>query len=340
MRRSSRRSCTQLTVGLVAVGLLATACSSSSSSSTSSPVSTTSSPASSAAATGSSGSTAAASGNQIVVGGLQDGNYAGIDTGFQARIARFNAAGGVAGRTIKFVGVLNDGDNPSTDLSNAQTLVLKDHVFAVAPVASEVLSAASATLFTQNTTPYLGWGDNPAFCGNDYGFPIAGCEASAQYQSNANYMQALAAIGLQAKGLKAAVIGTDNASGKNGILGVAAVVAKSGSTVTYAQASIPQNGTTDYTPYVQALMAGNPAIILLVVNFNTTIGLTAALRQAGYKGAIWNPDAYVPGLLAAQPQLSQVLDGSLVVAQFPPAEDKTAAVAQMESDGCLYLKGK
>lgn len=332
MRRSSRRSSTQLTVGLVALGLLAAACSSSSSSSAGSPASTTGSAVSSTAATGSSGSAAAASGNQIVVGGLQDGNYAGIDTGFQARVARFNAAGGVDGRTIKFLGVLNDGDNPTTDLSNAQTLVLKDHVFAVAPISSEVLSAGSTTLFTQNTTPYLGWGDTPALCGNDYGFPIAGCEASAQYQSNANYKQAVSAIGLQAKGLKAAVIGTNNAGGKNGTLGVAAVVAKSGSTVTYAQASIPQSGTTDYTPYVQALMAGNPSIILMVVNFNTTIGLTAALRQAGYKGAIWNPDAYVPGLLTSQPQLAQVLDGSLVVAQFPPAEDKTPAVTQLQSD--------
>jgi ABC-type branched-subunit amino acid transport system substrate-binding protein len=267
-----------------------------------------------------------------VVGGLQDGNYAGIDTGFRARVARFNAAGGVGGRKIQFVGVLNDGDSPTTDLSNAQTLVLKDHVFAVAPVSSEVLSPASATLFAQNTTPYIGWGNGPAWCGTELGFPIAGCEASAQYQSNANYLQALKAIGATAEGMKAAVIGTNNAGGKIGTEGVAGVVAKSGSDVTYAQASIPQNGTTDYTPYVQALMAGNPGIVLLVTNFNTTIGLTAALRQAGYKGAIWNPDAYVPGLLTSQPQLAQVLDGSLVVAEFPPAEDKTAAVQQMESD--------
>jgi branched-chain amino acid transport system substrate-binding protein len=267
-----------------------------------------------------------------VVGGLQDGNYAGIDTGFRARVARFNAAGGVGGRKIQFVGVLNDGDSPTTDLSNAQTLVLKDHVFAVAPVSSEVLNPASATLFAQNTTPYIGWGNGPAWCGTELGFPIAGCEASTQYQSNANYLQALEAIGATAKDTKAAVIGTNNAGGKIGTEGVAGVVAKSGSDVVYAQASIPQSGTTDYTPYVQALMAGDPGIVLLVTNFNTTVGLTAALRQAGYKGAIWNPDAYVPGLLTSQPQLAQVLDGSLVVAEFPPAEDKTAAVQQMESD--------
>jgi ABC-type branched-subunit amino acid transport system substrate-binding protein len=266
------------------------------------------------------------------VGGLQDGNYAGIDTGFKARITRFNNQGGVAGRKIQFVGELNDADNPTTDLSNAQTLVLKDHVFAVAPVASEVLGSAGATLFAQNSTPYIGWGTGPAFCGTDWGFPVAGCEASTQYQSNANYIQAVSAVGKSAKGLKAAVIGTNNAGGKAGTEGVAAVVAKSGSVVTYAQASIPQDGTTDYTPYVQAIMAGNPGIVLLVVNFTTSVGITAALRQAGYTGAIWNPDAYVPGLLTSQPQLAEALNGSLVVAQFPPAEGKTAAVQQIQSD--------
>src|ERR1700732_1158242 len=116
MRRWSVRS----TVGLAAVALLAAGRGSGgTTSSRKPPTSSTSSP---AAATG--GST----GNAIVVGGLQDGNFAGIDTGFKARIARLNSQGGVGGRTIKFIGVLNDGNNLSTDLSNAQTLALKDHV--------------------------------------------------------------------------------------------------------------------------------------------------------------------------------------------------------------------
>jgi ABC-type branched-subunit amino acid transport system substrate-binding protein len=267
-----------------------------------------------------------------VVGGLQDGNYAGIDTGFQARITRFNAQGGVDGRKIQFVGVLNDGDNPATDLSNAQTLVLKDHVFAVAPIASEVLGTPATTLFEQNSTPYIGWGITPSFCGNNWGFPVSGCEASEQYQSDANYLEAVAAIGKSAKGLKVAVIGTDNAGGKSGAEAVGAVVSKVGSDVVYDQAPVPQDGTTDYTPYVQAIMAGNPDMVMLVTSFTASAGLSAALRQAGYKGALWNPTAYVPGLFASQPQLAQALSGSLVVAQFPPAEDSTAATQQMESD--------
>jgi len=267
-----------------------------------------------------------------VVGGLQDGNYKGIDTGFQARIARFNKQGGIDGRKIQFVGVLSDGDSLTTDQSNAQTLVLKDHVFAVAPVADQVLSPSATQLFAQNSTPYIGWGLSPAFCGNNWGFPVAGCESSAQYQNVWGFTQAAQAIGRTVKGLKVAVIGTDNSGGKAGTEGIAALNKIEGAQVVYGQASVPQDGTTDYTPFVQAIMAGNPDMVELVVTFSSAIGLTAALRQAGYKGAIWNPTAYVPGLFAAQPQLAQAVNGSLVVANFPPAEDGSSAALQVESD--------
>jgi ABC-type branched-subunit amino acid transport system substrate-binding protein len=267
-----------------------------------------------------------------VVGGLQDGNFAGIDTGFKARIARFNNQGGVDGRKIKFVGVLNDGDSLTTDLSNAQTLVLKDHVFAVAPIGDEVLNPSSTQLFAQNSTPYVGWGIEPAFCNSNWGFPVSGCEASASWQNTSGYTQAARAMGMSPKGLKVAVIGTDNAGGKAGLEGIVGSIKKAGADVVYGQATVPQAGATDYTPYVQAVLAGNPALIQLVLNFTSATGMTAALRQAGYKGALWNPTAYVPGLFAAQPTLAQALTGSLVVANFPAAEDNSAATRQVEAD--------
>jgi ABC-type branched-subunit amino acid transport system substrate-binding protein len=319
-----RRFSFQLTASLAAVALATVACGSSGSSTSSSTKPATSSTSSAPAGASTSGA--------IVVGGLQDGNYKGIDTGFQARVARFNKQGGIDGRKIQFVGVLNDGDSLTTDQSNAQTLVLKDHVFAVAPVADQVLSPSATQLFAQNSTPYIGWGLSPAFCGNNWGFPVAGCESSAQYQNVWGFTQAAQAIGKTVKGLKVAVIGTDNSGGKAGTEGIAALNKIEGAQVVYGQASVPQDGTTDYTPFVQAIMAGNPDMVELVVTFSSAIGLTAALRQAGYKGAIWNPTAYVPGLFAAQPQLAQAVNGSLVVANFPPAEDASPAALQVESD--------
>ena len=314
-----RRSTFHVTVGLVAVALLAAACGGNGTK----------------PATGSASSAPAVgktSGNAILVGGLQDGNFKGIDTGFQARIARFNKQGGIDGRKIQFVGVLNDGNSLTADLSNAQTLVLKDHVFAVAPIADQVLSPSAVQLFAQNSTPYIGYGLSPAFCNNNWGFPVSGCESSAQWQNTWGFAQAATAIGKSPKGLKVAVIGTDNSGGKAGTAGIVAINKIVGAHVVYGQASVPQDGTTDYTPFVQAIMAGSPDMVELVTTFPSAIGLTAALRQAGYKGAIWNPTAYVPGLFATQPQLAQALTGSLVVAQFPPTEQGSLAALQVESD--------
>jgi len=321
-----RRSRFHMTVGLSALALLTAACGSAASSSSSS--------APSAGATSSSPSSAAtaSSSGAIVVGGLQDSNFAGMNTGFEARIARFNKDGGLDGRKIDFVGVLNDNDSLTADLSNAQTLVLKDHVFAVAPIADEVLSPGAVQLFNQNTTPYIGWGLSPAWCNDEWGFPITGCESTPTYQNTSAIYQAAAAIGKPVKGLKVAVIGTDNAGGVAGTDGIASANKIVGADVVYGQASVPQDGTTDYAPYVQAIMAGNPDMVDLVVNFQAAVGLTAALREAGYKGAFWNPSAYVPGLFASDPQLAQVLNGSLVVANFPPSEQGSPAALQMEAD--------
>jgi len=96
-------------------------------------------------------------GGDIVVGGVQDGNFTGIDIGFKARIARFNNAGGLNGRKIKLVDVLKDGSSLSGNLTAVQTLALKDKVFAVTPVASQTFSPSSAQLLNQHNILFMGW---------------------------------------------------------------------------------------------------------------------------------------------------------------------------------------
>src|SRR3984893_2303661 len=102
-----RRLSVPFTVGLAAVALLAAACGSSGSSSSTKPKAVSTSP--TAAATG------GRSGNAIMVGGLQDGNFPGIDTGFEARIARLNPQGGLDGPKIKVAAMPNAGSSLSTE---------------------------------------------------------------------------------------------------------------------------------------------------------------------------------------------------------------------------------
>ena len=312
----------RVAVAALAITLLAAACSSSKDKS--------------GGGTGSAGNGGSGGGStgggDIVVGGVQDGNFTGIDIGFKARIARFNNAGGLNGRKIKLVDVLKDGSSLSGNLTAVQTLALKNKVFAVTPVASQTFSPSSAQLLNQRNIPFIGWGINPSMCVGDAAFPVLGCQASSDYQSLLLYKQLAAGIGKPVQGLRTAVVGIDNAGGKSGLAGVAAAVTKAGGTLVYNKASIPQGGATDYSPYVQGLLAANPDVIMLLTDFGPGAALTGALRQAGYKGGIWNPTAYVPGVLDKQPQLAGALNGSLVVAQYPSQEEGAPAAKQVEAD--------
>jgi len=268
----------------------------------------------------------------IVVGGVQDGTATGIDVGFKARIARFNNAGGLNGRKIKLLDVLNDGKSLSGNLTAVQTLVLKDKVFAVTPISSQTFSPSSAQLLNQRHIPFIGWGINPAMCVSEAAFPIVGCQGSSQYQSLAGTRQLAQGLGKPVQGLKVAIIGLDTAGSKAGMDGLKGAATLAGATVVFGQASIPPGGATDYSPYVQGLLTAKPDVIMLITDFGPGAALTGALRQAGFRGGIWNPTAYVPGVLSAQPQLAAVLNGSLVVAQFPTQEEGAPAAKQIQAD--------
>jgi ABC-type branched-subunit amino acid transport system substrate-binding protein len=268
----------------------------------------------------------------IVVGGVQDGTATGIDIGFKARIARFNNAGGLDGRKIKLLDVLKDGGSLTGDVTAVQTLVLKDKVFAVTPISSQTFSPASAQLLNQRHVPFIGWGVNPAMCVGDAAFPIVGCQGSSQYQSLAGIRQLAEGLGKPVRGLKVAMIGLDTAGSKAGMDGLKGAATRAGATVVFGQASIPPGGAADYSPYVQGLLAVNPDTIMLLTDFGPGAALTGALRQAGYGGGIWNPTAYVPGVLSAQPRLAAALNGSLVVAQFPTQEEGAPAAKQIQAD--------
>jgi hypothetical protein len=60
--------------------------------------------------------------------------------------------------------------------------------------------------------------------------------------------------------------------------------------------------------------------------------MSGGLLSAGYKGALMNYLAYVPGLLDSQPALAQAFAGSYVTTQIPPVESGGPAIDQMKKD--------
>jgi ABC-type branched-subunit amino acid transport system substrate-binding protein len=290
--------------------------------------------ATSAGSAGSSGSGSGSGSGDIVVGGVQDGNYEGIDTAFNARIARFNKEGGVDGHKVKFIGVIKDGSSLSNNAQAVQKLVLSDKVFAVAPFSSQAWSPASAQLLNQHNVPYIGWAiGGPAACQGQAAFPVTGCQSAGSYYPTTVFTQIAQTENLgSVNNVKIAIIGLDNAGAKSGVALVAGGAKAAGADVVYSQATIPQAGATDYSPYAQALVAAKPNVIYLAVTVDVSAALIAAVRQAGYTGVILNPVAYLPGILSSQKQLAAAWQGTYAVSFFPTQEEGAPVAQQMLAD--------
>jgi ABC-type branched-subunit amino acid transport system substrate-binding protein len=103
--------------------------------------------------------------------------------------------------------------------------------------------------------------------------------------------------------------------------------------VVYADSPIAVQGTTDYAPIVQAIMAKSPDFVYEVTSLPPAVALAGALKQGGYKGLILNGVAYVPSELASNANTAAALDGTYVESLQPtPADPNNAAVKQMQAD--------
>ena len=106
------------------------------------------------------------------------------------------------------------------------------------------------------------------------------------------------------KGKTIAIIGSDDESAKSGVEQAKKTFQVEGYKVTYAKGAFSiTTPTSDYTPFVQAIMTSNggdpPDIAYLVASFNDVQGLAKGLRQAGFEGIIVNPTTYDPRIVKA-----------------------------------------
>jgi branched-chain amino acid transport system substrate-binding protein len=270
----------------------------------------------------------------IVVGGVTAGfNFPGTETGFQARIARFNKAGGLGGRKIKLVSVSDDQDGPSAELADVQQLVQSDHVFAVTPVADDVFSDTVVNALSQSGTPAIGYGDSQAWCNTKWAISIVGCQESTDgWENTASIKQIIRASGKPASQLKVAMEGYNIAAAEQVSKTLGEVWQKQGAKVVLNENDIPLASASSQAPYVQAIMATNPNVVFEVVGSAAAVSLAAALKTAGYKGLIYNGSSYEPTALKTQPSVAAALKGVYVTNLLPTAYDGTPAVKQELKD--------
>lgn len=283
-----------------------------------------------------SGSTRGVTDTTVKIGCIyESANYAGFEDAVKAdfKLAAIN------GRTLSVLPCEDDAGDPANTLTIAKRLVEQDQVFGII-TATQGMSPAVATYLNDNETPYVGWGFVDAFCGKRWAFGFDGClnglfsdpKAVPHAYVNPYLVQPMVEnSGLAAKDVRAAIVGSDNDAGRGGNANYSTLFKNLGATVVYAEAVVPVPGpTTDYTPFVTAVLAKTPNIILISTQFSDVGGLTAALKAAGYKGAIMNFVAYVPGLLDSLPQLATALDGTYVLASLVPEEQQNAYIKLVE----------
>jgi ABC-type branched-subunit amino acid transport system substrate-binding protein len=278
---------------------------------------------------------AATSTAPIVVGGLYDlGVGDGTAQGFQAGIYRFNKAGGLNGRKIKFVGSLNDNYSPSTSLQNAQQLIENDHVDVIAPFVSSVADSSTSAFLATSKVPAIGYATSAAYQKTNWAWGVNGNQGNVNAQSITGANEVLAALG-QTKTpskVKLALIGNNLAQIPPTLSALGSVFKHVGAKVVYSQDPIAVIGTTNYQPYAQAVIGSGATVVFEVLGVPDCIGLAAALKTDGYKGAVYNGTTYLPGELASQPSEKAALAGSYISDLYPADENATPAVKQAITD--------
>ncbi len=327
MRRGLRMAAVLSAMAIVTVG-----CSSSKKSATT--ATTGAAGQSAAGSSAGSSTTVAATGEDIVVEGVAAKTaHPGSDVGFNARITRFNNDGGVAGRKIKFLGVQDDGADPAKDLTEVQSMVLKDHVFAVAPVASTTFLAPSGDFLVQNKTPVLGYGSVPSFCFSEWAFGYVGCQQNPKVNTTQGPEMVQSATGMKIADMKVAVEGLALQAAVIANQDATGTFKKLGATIVYDKNEVPLSGQgVDFTPFVQGIIGSKANVVFEVTDLPNSVALAGALKAAGYKGVIFNGTGYLPSQLATQTNLAAALDGTYTIVQAPAQEDQSPAIKQMEAD--------
>jgi hypothetical protein len=258
----------------------------------------------------------------VTVGGLVGADPAstGAEIGAQARFARANQRGGVAGRTVEYAG------NAADATAAAAT------VFAIVPAVSDTLDTAP---LTQASVPFLGAATTTAWNANRFGFGFAGAQAALQTKVVSP------AWGARLRSLLGTAQGSTVALAVDeGELGAArdaqaraslrAAGFRVGSTVTVPAPPAP---LPDLTPVAGTLATGAPAVVLLLTSSPATTGIAQLLAQVGFTGTV-AADASM-----YQPTSPAAASGLTVLVPYAPFEQSTPANRRLAADVEAFAPG-
>lgn len=222
--------------------------------------------------------------------------FPGQCEGAEARFERANSEGGVNGRMISWLGCKDDGSDRDRNRQLMQEMVENEEAFALLPVASQ--GFFSEDYLNEQHVPYFGFGFQPGFCGYDHPFAFGNtltvCPPEAlpgHAVSTPGQSLALAeALGKEnLSGVKVVVVYEDTPSSKAGIPIVNRQFVDAGADLVATFSNLPAPPAppvTDFTPYVNDVVGESPDLVVLITGPENQLGMTGALKGAGFGGDI------------------------------------------------------
>ena len=251
---------------------------------------------------------------------------AGLCEGTKARAEQANADGTLQ-HAIEVVGC----DDMAGDPSRA-TLVLNDYVKdkeAFALIAQAVLPFPT-NILQEEHVPHFGWGFNLSWCGpeNPFSFGTTGaanCDAVSTASDGSQVVVNQVVEGLVFEAMRRdgvidspsdvrlAIIGEDTATAAESVANEQRNAEHAGAEVVYAETPVPLNAATpDYSPYVQQIMSSDANAVFSLLSLGAQTPFLAALKQAGFEGAIYQTGATAREFLEI-PAIGPALDGVYAV---------------------------
>lgn len=256
----------------------------------------------------------------------------GAEIGARARIERFNADAEIEGVTIEYLENVDDKSDPATALTEARRLVTSEDVFALVGMTSQV---TPGDYLAQQKVPYFGWAFDSSYCADEpstdvWGFGYNGClvPESPSVISDAGarpYEYASAETGKDAPTL--ALFSNDTQSGQDAAEFQAVAYEGAGFDVVFADGLIPPPPVSDFTPYVQDLLAsddGQAPDVIYCLLATECIAVYEQLKALGYEGIYQHP--VYSDLLTAE------MEGSVVSNGFANLAESTPALEQLKAD--------
>lgn len=253
--------------------------------------------------------------------------FGDVDVGVRARLARLREDGGVGGRQIELVEVVDDGADRDAALAALTRLVEQDQIFAVI-LASVVPDPGITDYLAAQSMPFVGWGFAPGFCApNEWGFGFNGCLLGtvlgidgARPDTSARELIG-AAFGDTSS---VALVVTDDIAG-------AAAEALAGETWGERLVGTVRVGLeTELTSVEASIGEIGPDVVLLSVDLDTAIELKGRLRST-FSGPVVDDVTYLPGLLGDF-NTADKLEGGYALTQFPPQEEYREVTALIAND--------